>query len=89
MLTVAEAGWNGIQNGLLLRRAAEQFEVFITVDASIRHQQRLEAYPIVFILLEAFRNDIVLLEPLVPRVLDALDTAVPGSLIVIGDSLRG
>ena len=83
-LTVADAGWGGLKNGALLQRAAEQFEVFVTVDASIRHQQRLERYPIIFVLLEALRNDIVLLEPLVPQVLEALATAKPGDLVVIG-----
>ncbi|SRR5581483_1480371 len=83
-LTVADAGWGGLKNGALLQRVAEQFEVFVTVDGSIRHQQRLEKYQIVFVLLEAVRNDIVVLEPLVPRVLEALATAKPGDLIVIG-----
>ena len=84
MLTAADAGWGGLKNGALLERAAEQFEVFVTVDGSIRHQQRLEKYQIIFVLLEAVRNDIVLLEPLVPRVLEALATARPGDLVVIG-----
>jgi hypothetical protein len=30
--TVQEAGWSGVKNGDLLRRAQEQFEVFVTAD---------------------------------------------------------
>jgi hypothetical protein len=39
--TVHEIGWAGIQNGELLRRADELFEVFITADQSLRYQQDL------------------------------------------------
>jgi hypothetical protein len=31
--------WSGIRNGALLRLAAREFEVFITIDRSIEHQQ--------------------------------------------------
>jgi hypothetical protein len=84
VLTVAEAGWAGLKNGALLERASEQFDVFITVDGSIRHQQPLQKHQLIFVLLEAVRNDIILLEPLVPRVLEALIAAKPGQIVVIG-----
>ena len=82
-ITVAEAGWAGLKNGELLKRASDQFDVFITVDASIQHQQRLDTHHLIFVLLQARRNDIVLLEPLIPAVLRALATAAAGQLIVI------
>lgn len=61
VFTVAEAGWAGLENGALLKRASEQFDVFVTVDGSIRHQQPLQNYQLIFVLLEAVRNDVVLL----------------------------
>ena len=30
--TVSEMGWSGIKNGPLLHRAAQEFDVFLTVD---------------------------------------------------------
>lgn len=84
VLTVSEAGWSGLTNGQLLAKASEQFEVFVTVDASIRHQQRMNLYAIIFVPLEAGSNDISLLEPLIPRVLQALVTAHAPQLIIIG-----
>ena len=39
--TVQEMGWAGIQNGELLRRAEELFDVFITADQNLRYQQQL------------------------------------------------
>jgi hypothetical protein len=32
VVTVPQAGWAGIENGELLRRAQTQFDVFVTVD---------------------------------------------------------
>lgn len=37
--TVVEAGWSGIKNGELLRRAEEAFEVFLTADRNLQYQQ--------------------------------------------------
>ena len=36
--TVAEAGWAGVKNGELLRLAAGQFDLLLTVDRSVEHQ---------------------------------------------------
>ncbi len=41
VVTVPQAGWAGIKNGKLLRLIAEsgQFDVFLTMDKSLPHQQ--------------------------------------------------
>ena len=39
VITVAEAGWAGVSNGELLRRAAEEYDVLITGDRSLSLQQ--------------------------------------------------
>ena len=39
--TVTEMGWSGIKNGPLLRRAAPDFEAFLTVDQGLEYQQNL------------------------------------------------
>jgi hypothetical protein len=33
--TVPEAGWAGLKNGELLKRAQDQFDVFVTVDRNL------------------------------------------------------
>ena len=43
--TVQQAGWGGLKNGALLARAAESFDVFVTVDQGIRYQQNLGDCP--------------------------------------------
>jgi hypothetical protein len=40
--TIADAGWRGVLNGELLRRAEDAgIEVFVTADRKMEHQQRL------------------------------------------------
>jgi hypothetical protein len=42
---VAEMGWSGIKNGLLLQKAAAEFDCILTVDRSLQFQQRVDALP--------------------------------------------
>ena len=79
--TVQQAGWSGLKNGELLAKAASSFDVFVTVDQGIRHQQNLANVEICVIALTGASNDIRDLEPLVPNLLDALNRARPGTVI--------
>ena len=44
--TVPRRGWAGVRNGELLRRAATEFDVFVTVDQNLQHQQNLSRFPV-------------------------------------------
>ena len=39
--TVTQRGWSGVENGELLRVAADDFDVFLTADQNIEYQQSL------------------------------------------------
>jgi len=54
--TVDEAGFKGLKNGALLRAADGNFDVLVTVDKSIRHQQNLQSFQIAVLLLNARTN---------------------------------
>jgi predicted nuclease of predicted toxin-antitoxin system len=69
---VQQAGWAGLQNGELLRRAAEQFDVLVTGDQNVEHQQNPARLPLPVIILAAASNRIEALRPLVPQLLQAL-----------------
>lgn len=43
--TVPERGWAGTKNGELLRLAAAEFDVFVTVDQNLRFQRNLGPAP--------------------------------------------
>jgi predicted nuclease of predicted toxin-antitoxin system len=79
--TVPRAGWSGFKNGELLARAAESFDVFVTVDQGIKYQQNLVNHDICVVALAARSNDIRDLEPLVPKLLAALDEAQPRQVL--------
>ena len=63
-------GWAGIKNGQLLRLVAADFDVFITSDKNLRHQQNLASFDLSVILLPS--NQV----PAVEAVLDRLDAVL-------------
>lgn len=83
--TVPEAGLAGLENGALLRRAAEQFDVLVTVDANLQYQQNTSRLGLAVLVLRAASNDISDLSPLIPKALDALTRLSPGMVVEISD----
>ena len=78
--TVPEAGWASKQNGELLRLAENEFDVLLTNDRNIEHQQNVKQFALAFIVLVAATNDINDLIPLVPAVKTALKDIQPGEI---------
>jgi PIN like domain len=82
--TVHEMGWSGKKNGELLQLMAGQaFEVLLTVDQSIRHQQNLQSAGIALVVLVAPSNRLADLVPLMPSVQVVLNSAKPGDVIEV------
>jgi hypothetical protein len=82
--TVAEMGWSAIENGELLRRAAEQFDVLVTADQNLQFQQNMDALPISVIVLAARTNRLDDLRPLIPELLARLEALAPKTFWRIG-----
>jgi hypothetical protein len=78
--TVPEAGWAGKQNGELLRLAQRNFDVLLTNDQNIEHQQSIGALDLAFIVLVAPTIDIADLLPLIPAVNELLKAVCPGKI---------
>ena len=70
--TTQEKGWSGFKNGELLAAAGEEFEVFLTVDKNIRHQQNLKNLPVAILVVHAANNRLETLIPFVPFIESAL-----------------
>ena len=82
--TVAEMGWSGKKNGELLQlMAGQSFEVLLTVDQSIRHQQNLQAAGIAVVVLVSPSNRLADLVPLVPAAQAAFSSLKPGDVVEI------
>jgi hypothetical protein len=82
--TVAELGWAGIKNGELLRRAAGQFDAFLTMDRNLEFQQNLAALPLGILLIRAPSNRLRDIIPLAAAILTALPSLRPGQLLRVG-----
>lgn len=81
MFTVSQMGWSGKKNGDLLRSmVAQGFEVLITVDKDLRHQQNLASSGIALIVMSAGSSRLADLMPLMPSVLAALNSIRPGDV---------
>ncbi len=63
---------------------AERFDVLISTDQNIEHQQNFSELDLAILVLIALRNDIDLLRPLMPRARDALGSLRPGELLTVG-----
>jgi predicted nuclease of predicted toxin-antitoxin system len=81
--TVPQMGWAGIKDGQLLVLAAEEFDVFITVDRNLSFQQNIPQFDIAVIVLEAPSNRLADLKPLAPKVLEILGEAIKGQAMLI------
>jgi predicted nuclease of predicted toxin-antitoxin system len=82
--TVQEMGWSGLKNGELLTRAATRFEVLITADQNIRHQQNLNKLQVAVVVLVAKSNRIEQLRTLLPDLRDVLSSLQPRILVQVG-----
>jgi hypothetical protein len=80
--TVRQQNWAGLKNGELLRRAADdQFDVLVTADQNLEFQQNLAGSRLGVIVLVASSNALEDLLPLVPKLLAAIPTTKPGTVV--------
>ena len=84
MRTVPEMA-SSKRNGVLLRLAEREFDVFLTVDRQLQHQQQLSVFRIAVIVLVARSNRLLDLRPLIPKIREALTEAKLGEATVGGD----
>ena len=79
---VAYLGWQGTRNGALLRAAQDEgFDVLVTMDRGLPHQQDLRGLRIGILLLKAESNRLADLEPLMPSVHEALKRIQAGEIL--------
>ncbi len=75
-LTVRERGWDSRKNGELLALAEREFDIFLTTDRGIPHQQDLSRFDLEVVVLSARSNRLADLEPRmeeVGRLIEELD----------------
>lgn len=82
--TARQMDWSTIKNGELLTLAAQQFDVFVTVDRNLSFQRNLTSYEIAVVVMRANSNRLAELRKLVPDLLKAIASARPGMATFIG-----
>ena len=81
--TVPEMNWASAKNGVLLRLAEQEFDVFLTNDRNLEYQQTLKTVNLAIVVLIARSNDITDLKPLMPAANEALKTIGVGEIVYI------
>ena len=88
--TVDFMGWKGVENGALLRLAADHgFDSLVTKDGGIKYQTNPEKIPISLVILVAPSNTLEDISPLLPRLLECLATLAPRTVIHITGNGEG
>ena len=82
--TVQEAGWTGVKNGELLKKASESFEVLISVDRNLAFQQNLRNLAIPVLVMHSATNRLKDLERHVPEILQLLQSKLTRTVHHIG-----
>jgi len=78
------AGFESFKNGRLLAAAEEAgFEVLVTIDKNMRHQQNFAGRKIALIVLDIHTIGIRAVTACVPAILDALESISTGQIVVI------
>lgn len=81
--TARQMGWTTIKNGELLALASSGFDVFVTLDRNLPSQHDLSAFSVAVVVLRAKSSRLTDLEPLVPKLLIAIEAARPGTAVVV------
>jgi hypothetical protein len=83
-VTVAGRGWKGRKNGDLLAAAEEEFDVLLTMDRGIEHQQNLSSFDLAIARLVAPGNTYEDLAPLMEEADAAVRRTRPGRVLRVG-----
>ena len=78
--SVIHLGWDKLKDGSLLDVIDGRFDALVTVDKSIRHQQRIVGRTFALLVLRPLSNRLFDLVPLVPALLKELNSIQPGEV---------
>ena len=82
--TVTYMGWSGKKNGeLLALMSSNGFEVLLTVDKNLQHQQNLSAAAIAVVVFVANTTELADLILLMPSACAALNAITPGDIVEV------
>ncbi len=81
--TAFEMGWSGLQNGELLALAEGQFDIFVTNDKGIEHQQNLSKLSLGILVVSVRKNTIEYYRPIFAELRQAASKVRPGQVLTV------
>ena len=88
VLTVTAAGWSALEDGELLRLARGRFDVFLTIDRGIEHQQNVAVLSFGIVIVHVAKNRLAYYEPLFQQMRNAVETVRAGEVIHVSVKRR-
>jgi predicted nuclease of predicted toxin-antitoxin system len=79
--TAFELGWSNLRNGELLALAEKSFDLLITTDQQLRHQQNLRGRKLGILVLTTTSWPRIELH--IPQILEAIDQISPGDYLEV------
>ena len=73
----------GLQNGALLAEVQHEYDVLLTADANLYHQNKVSQFNLALLVLRAYRNAYEFLLDVIPEALEALQTIQPGQVVYV------
>lgn len=85
--TVRDMNWLGKKNGELLGlMVLNEFDILVTIDKNLRHQQNLDKFPISIFLLLAYNNRFETLQQLIHKVAERIHSGDFAKLNEVSES---
>ena len=81
--TIDQCGWKGKENGDLLHLAQNKFDLFVTTDQGIPHQQNVSMFKIGIVLIEAPSNRFADIAPLIDKVIEKASQAMNSTVVTV------
>ena len=79
--TVAELGWRALSNGRLMRQAEQDFDVFLTIDRNVPHQNAVNTCKLGVVVLLTITNDLTSYRRHFAEIRDAVMKVRPGQVL--------
>ena len=81
--TVQHMGWSSIKNGKLLDAAERSFDILLTADKGIQHQQNMTGRKIAMVIIRPKWNKMKFVVPMLDKILQAVEKIQPGEVLIV------
>ena len=84
VFTIGQMEWKGLKNGMLIKKAEQKnFDILLTIDKNICHQQNIEKYNISIVILNTNNSNIETLQEYIPNFINQINSFENGKIYII------